>query len=116
MSEANNNAADTVFSAKVVYFMYLGHLIFGITAIIGVIIAYVNRQDASDWLQTHYRFQIRTFWMGAFYLLVGLMLLHFIIGWLVVIFLVVWLIVRCAKGLKYLDRREAYPDPLTWLF
>jgi uncharacterized membrane protein len=28
---------------------------------------------------------------------------------------VVWFIVRCALGLNRLLRREAYPDPESWL-
>jgi uncharacterized membrane protein len=31
-------------------------------------------------------------------------------------FLAVWIIVRCVKGLRFLDRREAVPDPATWLW
>src|SRR5688500_4715856 len=36
-------------TAKLVYILYLASLIVGITAIIGVIIAYVNRGDAPAW-------------------------------------------------------------------
>src|SRR5438477_11416343 len=49
--------ADT---AKIVYILYLVSLIFGLTSIVGVIMAYVNRADAPGWVRSHYRFQIRT--------------------------------------------------------
>jgi uncharacterized membrane protein len=78
--------------------------------------AYVNREDAADWLKSHYQFQIRTFWIGAMYLFTGVLLSQFIIGLLVLLFWLLWLIVRCARGIKYLDRREAYPDPTGWMF
>jgi uncharacterized membrane protein len=36
-------------------------LLFGITGVIGVVMAYINKDDAAEWLKTHYQFQIRTF-------------------------------------------------------
>jgi uncharacterized membrane protein len=112
----SNENLKTAGSAKIVYILYLVSIVFGITAIVGLIMAYVNKDDAPDWLMSHYQFQIRTFWMGAFYFVTGLMLSKFIIGLLIMLFLLIWLVVRCAKGMKYLDRREAYPDPTGWMF
>ena len=112
----DNDQSATTGTAKIVYLLYLASIIVGLTAIVGLILAYVNREDAPDWLESHYRFQIRTFWMAVFYWVTGVMLLQLIIGWLILLFLLFWLIVRCAKGIKYLDRRQAYPIPETWLF
>lgn len=103
-------------TAKIVYVLYLVSIIFGVTGLIGVVIAYVNRGEASPWLQSHYQFQIRTFWIGLVYLLVGGVLTSVFIGYLVLLFWLVWLIVRCVKGIKYLDKREAYPEPVGWMF
>jgi uncharacterized membrane protein len=103
-------------SAKLVYIMYLLSILFGITSIVGLIIAYVNRDDAPPWLQSHYQFQIRTFWIGFLYLLIGFMLYQVIIGFFILLFWLVWLIVRCAKGMKSLDQREPYPNPAGWFF
>lgn len=103
-------------TAKLVYIMYLLSILFGITSIVGLIIAYVNRDDAPPWLQSHYQFQIRTFWIGLLYLLIGFMLYQVIIGFFILLFWLVWLIVRCAKGMKSLDHREAYPNPAGWFF
>lgn len=47
-----------------VYILYLVGFLAGITALVGLVLAYVNRSDASAWLQSHYTFQIRTFWIG----------------------------------------------------
>ena len=66
MNETTSNRNAGAGTAKLVYILYLVSLLIGITAIVGLIIAYVNRDDAPGWLQTHYRFQIRTFWIGAF--------------------------------------------------
>lgn len=103
-------------TAKIVYILYLAGIIFGITGIVGVVIAYINRSDAPDWLKTHYQFQIRTFWIGALYSLIGLILTFVIIGYFIIMFWVIWLIIRCAKGMKSLDQREAHPNPTGWMF
>jgi uncharacterized membrane protein len=112
----SNEKPATAGSAKIVYILYLVSIVIGISAIVGLIMAYINKDDAPDWLKSHYHFQIRTFWMGLFYLVTGMMLSQFIIGLLIILFWLIWLIVRCAKGMKYLDRREAYPDQTGWLF
>ena len=103
-------------TAKIVYVLYLVSIIFGVTGLIGVAIAYVNRGEAPPWLQSHYQFQIRTFWIGLVYLLVGGVLTSVLIGYLVLLFWLVWLIVRCVRGIKYRDKRQAYPDPVGWMF
>jgi uncharacterized membrane protein len=112
----NNEKSVSTGTAKIIYFLYLASILIGITAIAGLIMAYVNRNDVPDWLKSHYQFQIRTFWIGALYLFIGVLLSQFIIGLLILLFWLVWLIVRCARGIKYLDRGEACPDPTGWMF
>jgi uncharacterized membrane protein len=103
--------------AKIVYVLYLAALLTGgVTALVGVVMAYVYQGDAPDWLKTHYRFQIRTFWLGLLFGFVGLLLCMILVGYLVLVFLLVWLVVRCVKGLKFVSRREPYPDPVGWWF
>ena len=97
-------------SAKIIYVLYLLSLALGVTSLVGVVMAYVNVGDAPEPLRTHYRFQIRTFWIGLLYSFVGAILLIALgVGVLLWVFVAVWLVVRCVKGLKYLDRGE----PLT---
>jgi uncharacterized membrane protein len=108
--------AGTAGTAKIVYVLYLVSLAVGVTALVGVIMSYVNMGDAPDALKTHYRFQIRTFWIGLLYGIVGAILSIVGIGFLLLAFVAVWLIIRCVKGLKILDRNEAYPNPATWLW
>jgi uncharacterized membrane protein len=78
--------------------------------------AYINKSEAPDWLKTHYQFQIRTFWIGLLYVLIGMVSSVILIGYLVLLFWVVWLVIRCVKGMKSLDQKEAHPDPAGWLF
>lgn len=103
-------------TAKIVYILYLFGLVVGVTGIIGVVMAYINRDDAPEWLKSHYQFQIRTFWIGVLYTLIGIILSYVLIGILVLFFFVIWLIVRCVKGIKFLDQKEAPPNPTGWMF
>ena len=103
-------------TTRVVYILYLLSLIVGVTSIIGVIIAYVNRADAPEWVQTHYRFQIRTFWIGLLYAFLSVLTVIIIIGLFFGVFTFIWWIVRSAKGLKLLGEGAPYENPATWLW
>ena len=116
MNEVTQQAPSSEGTAKVVYILYLVGIIFGLTGIIGVVMAYINKREAPDWLKTHYQFQIRTFWIGLIYVLIGMVSSVILIGYLVLLFWVVWLVIRCVKGMKSLDQKEAHPDPAGWLF
>ena len=68
----NNSTQNNSLSiAKVIYILLIVGTIIGITGIIAMIMAYVNKDDSTDWLQSHYRFQIRTFWIGTLYVVIG---------------------------------------------
>lgn len=103
-------------TAQIIYILYLVGIVAGITGIIGVVMAYINRSDAPDWLKSHYQYQIRTFWIGMLYLFLGAILSIVLIGYLVILFWIVWLIVRCVKGMKSLEQKEAHPNPTGWMF
>jgi uncharacterized membrane protein len=93
----------------------VGSFIFGWPSIIAVIINYVKRADArGTWLESHFEWQIRTFWyaVGLSILIgvLGLLLAIVVIGfgiWIVGFFaLGVWAIYRIATGwLRLRDRR-----------
>ncbi|PXA99237.1 hypothetical protein DMC47_04385 [Nostoc sp. 3335mG] len=71
--DTDNNAAATptvsdAGLATVVYVLYLIGFFTGVTALIGVILAYVGRGDATALARSHYDYQIRTFWRGVIFL------------------------------------------------
>lgn len=103
-------------SAFLIYILYLAGLLIPVVPIIGVVLAYVYRNDMTDWLESHNVFQIRTFWIALLFGLVSMMLTFVFIGWILYVAVVIWLIVRCVKGLQALGRREPIQDPNTWLF
>ena len=102
--------------ASLVYILYLLSFVLGVTFLIGVVLAYLNRGEAPDWVKTHYQFQIRTFWIGLLYGAIGFVLVAIVVGIPILIATAVWLIVRCIKGLKLVNRGEPVPNPTTWLF
>lgn len=107
---------ESTVPAKLVYVLYLVGILVGITSIIGLVIAYFYRSDASDWLKTHYRYQIRTFWVSLVYAILAFVLAFILVGYLVYVFLLVWIIVRCVKGLKTINKNVPISNPATWLF
>ena len=114
LSYAENKLIE---NAKLNYILYLIGLAFGITAIIAVIIAYINKDDPMpDWLRSHYNYQINTFWKGMIMLIVGVLTAVIIVGIFILIFWTIWVIIRCIKGMKLLDAQQAQANPEGWLF
>ncbi len=115
VSEAGGDAAEGR-TANLIYILYLLSLIFGVTSLVGLVMAYINKGDAPEWVQSHYRFQIRTFWIGLLFGVIGAVTVVFGVGILILVFLCVWWIVRCVKGMKYISEGSAHPDPASWMF
>lgn len=116
MNEVTAERTGNPEMAKIVYVLYLIGLVTGITIIVGVVMAYIYKDDSPEWLRTHYESQIRVFWIGLLYSIVATLLIFVLIGFLLYFVIAVWWIVRCIKGLKYLDQRQAYPDHQSWAF
>ena len=92
----------------------VGAFLLGWPSIIAVIMNYIKRSDASGtWLESHFRWQIRTFWFGLIWAalcwLVVLMTLFIavIIIWIPLGILTLWFIYRVARG--WLALREHKP-------
>jgi uncharacterized membrane protein len=102
--------------ALIVYILYFLGYFTGITAIIGVIMAHVQQDSADPMLATHYRFQIRTFWIDLLYLVVGTVLSLIVIGVVVLAWWFIWSLIRNIKGALALYERRPIADPGSWLF
>jgi uncharacterized membrane protein len=102
-------------NAKLVYILYLVAFAVGLTALVGVVFAYMSRGRAEGWLQSHYTYLIRTFWIGLLYSFLALILAVILIGFLLMIAVAIWWVVRCVKGLQALSRGEAIGNPQSWL-
>ena len=96
----------------VVYALQVLSIFVGITAIVGVIINYVKREDAAGTLyESHFDWQIRTFWWGLVWSVVGFVLLFaFGLGLLVWFAAGIWALYRVIKGfLKLNDNQPVVP-------
>jgi uncharacterized membrane protein len=89
----------------------IGGFLFGWPSIIAVILNYITRSNVrGTWLETHWRWQLRTFWLAAAWAVGALVLAVTIIGipfaliiWAV---LSIWLLYRVLRGwLALLDKR-----------
>ena len=91
-----------------VYALLAAGFFVGITWIVAVIIDYVKRDDAKGtWLESHYRWQIRTFWFGLLWGVIGGLLSLILIGFIVLAADAIWIIYRIVKGwLRLSERRE----------
>ena len=91
----------------------VGAFLIGWPSIIAVILNYVKRSDVrGTWLESHFRWQIRTFWFGALWVaLCGLFVL-FTLGlglfvvWIPLGFVALWFIYRVARGWMALNNRR----------
>lgn len=96
----------------------LGSFLFGWPSIIAVIINYVKRGEArGTWLESHFTWQIRTFWFAMLWAcvigIVGLVLAIVIVGiaiWIVGLFVLgIWAIYRIVRGWLALKDRRPVP-------
>jgi uncharacterized membrane protein len=99
-----------------VYILYLVGFLTGITVLVGLIIAYLQRDKTDRVSQSHFQFQITTFWIGLLYFFVGVLTLHIGIGVLILLWYVIWTVIRCVKGLLALNMGEPIRNPNSWWF
>jgi len=86
-----------------VYACYGVGFFIGVTWLVGVVIAYVKRDDArGTWMESHFSWQIRTFWWSLVWYLLGGLLAITIIGIVIAypLWIVTWLwgLYRVIKG------------------
>jgi len=115
-TQAKGQIIDDRGLAFTVYILYFFGYFTGLTALIGVVIAHLQAPSTESAMKTHYTFQIRTFWVGLLYVLVGAALLFHIIGGFILLWAFVWSLVRNIKGILALNRNEPIPNPESWLF
>ena len=94
----------------------VGAFLTGWPSIIAVILNYVKRSDArGTWMESHFRWQIRTFWFGVLWIslcvlfIVATLGLGILIAWLPMTIVALWFIYRIARGwIALRDNRPMY--------
>jgi uncharacterized membrane protein len=94
----------------------VGAFLTGWPSLIGVILNYVKRSETrGTWLESHFRWQIRTFWFGLLWVslclafVVATLGIGIVIAWLPLGVVGLWFIYRIGRGwLRLNDRKPMY--------
>lgn len=101
----------------IIALLYLASFVFGITAVIGVVLAHIwAGEPAEPWEASHYRYLIRTFWLGLVAGAIGVVLTIVLIGFAILLAVTIWVVVRAVISLVKAQKREAIADPATLFF
>jgi uncharacterized membrane protein len=94
----------------------IGAFLTGWPSIIAVILNYIKQSEArGSWLESHFRWQIRTFWFGLLWVCLCWLFVIFTLGvgiviaWLPLTIVTLWFIYRVVRGwLALRDGRPMY--------
>lgn len=93
------------------YILYACSLFVGITGIVAIVINYVKRDDVRGTLyESHFTWQIRTFWWGLLWAVLGFITTFILVGFAVLFANFVWCIYRIVKG--FLNWNDGKPMPV----
>jgi uncharacterized membrane protein len=91
----------------------IGSFLIGWPSVLAVVLNYVKRSEVrGTWLETHFRWQIRTFWYGLLWVgLMGLVVLltaflALLVVWIPAGILTLWFIYRVGRGWSRLSARQ----------
>ena len=102
MSEHDQTSAKTL--ATLVYILQAASFVVGITYFAAIVINYVKRDEVQGTLaESHFEWQIKTFWISLAVGILGFILMVILIGYLVLVANAIWVIYRIVKGWIYLN-------------
>jgi uncharacterized membrane protein len=98
--------------AQLVYILQAVGFIIGLSWIAAIIVNYLKIDEVRNtWIETHFNWQIRTFWFALAGYVLGFLLMIVKIGWVLWIAVTAWAIYRVVKGWLWLnDRKAMYPE------
>ena len=107
---ANDRSAYAKKLAAVTYVLYAAGTFTFLTTCIAIVMNYVKMEDVEGtWLESHFRWQIRTFWFAVIGYAIGMLLLVVFIGVFVLIAVHLWAIYRVIRGgLNFIDEKPMY--------
>lgn len=91
----------------IVYILYIASIVVGLTSIVAIIMNYIKRDEVKGtWLESHFSWQIKTFWYTLVIGLIGSLLTVVLIGFPILLAVGIWYIYRVVKGLiVFLDNK-----------
>lgn len=93
----DTHTTNDLMPAKIIYGLYAVGYLVALTTLVGVVYAYLSRGKNAV-LDTHLRFQIRTFWISLLLAVIGMVTMMVGISFLVWAFLAVWGLIRVVSG------------------
>ena len=102
--QSNDSQDQHKHLALLVYVLQaLGFVTGGLTSIAGLMINYFKRSAVRDtWLDSHFRWQLNTFWYGLLWTLLAWLFWLVLLGWVASGIVTLWIIYRIVKGVLYL--------------
>ena len=94
---------------QIIYGLYAASIIVGVTYFVGIVLNYVKRDDVrGTWLESHFTWQIRTFWYSLLWFVIGFpLMLALGLGFVVWVVAGIWYIYRIVKGWLRLSEGKA---------
>lgn len=94
----------------VIYILYALSWFFGITALVAIIINHIKRPDVAGTIyESHFTWQIRTFWWGFLWFMLGGLTLVIGVGVAIILAAFVWTVYRVVKGFLYWSDGKPLP-------
>jgi uncharacterized membrane protein len=94
----------------VIYILYALSWLIGVSAIVAIVINYIKREDSAGTLyESHFTWQIRTFWWSLLWTALGILTMVFMVGFVVLGVTAIWSIYRLVKGWLYWNDRKPMP-------
>jgi uncharacterized membrane protein len=100
--------------ANIIYILYIIGFFTGITALIGVVLAYINRNQFDPASNSHFNRQIKIFWRGVIFA-IFIFITYFIgaitiilmpIAWILMLWWFIWTVIAIARGMSALNRSQ----------
>jgi uncharacterized membrane protein len=88
--------------------MAAGFVTGGLGSLAAIIMNYIKIDDVKGtWLESHFRWQMRTFWWGLLWGFLSALAIFVVIGIFLIFVVAVWIIYRIAKGWIRLNDSKA---------
>lgn len=92
----------------IIYILQAASFVVGITGIIAIVMNYVKRDDTAGTIyESHFTWQIRTFWWSLLWAVIGFITMFVLVGFAILVADVIWTIYRIVKG--YLNWNDGKP-------
>ena len=95
---------------QVIYGLYAASIIVGVTYFVAIVLNYIKKDDVvGTWLESHFTWQIRTFWWGLLWTVIGVITMFVVVGFAVLAATFIWFVYRIVKGwLRLSENKPMY--------